>query len=680
MDVSLLDAAMTAFGIITEPHRLGFLFLGVLVGLTLGVIPGLGGIIGMALLLPFTFNMDAYSAFAFLLGMGSVTTTSDTIPAVLFGVPGTTGSAATILDGHPLAKQGQAGRAFGAAYSASLIGGVIGALLLGISIPILRPVMLYIGSPELLAFSVFGLSMVAVLSGGTPLRGIAVAAFGLMLAMVGAGPQTGTLRWTFDTLYLWDGIPLVPLTLGLFALPELADMVIARRRIAGDSSTDARSGQWQGVKDTFKNWWLVVRVSLLGAGLGSVPGIGSAVIDWIAYGHAARTEKGADKTFGTGDIRGVIASEGSNNAKEGGALVPTIAFGVPGSASMAILLGAFMIHGLIPGPEMLTRHLDVTYSMVWSVALANILGAGICFAFSNQFARVAKIRYSIITPVIVSLVIIGAFQGSRNWGDLLVLLALGLLGWVMKRLNWPRPPLMVGFVLGAIVERYLFISIGRYGADWLLRPIVAVILGLAVLGLVRPLLREIRAEGGIGGLLANLAPPRFDVQVCFYLALLAFLAYFQFVASGWEFAAKIAPMIAGGTALVMVGASLVNYVFRRPVAESDPTKAKRLSLDVAVDDAGASAALVATRAITFLAWLLGLFLLIWIIGMLPALFVFIILYMRFDGNENWRPVFAIAGGITAFNLVLFDKFLNIPWPRALIGDLLPGLRYDYGFF
>jgi hypothetical protein len=278
------------------------------------------------------------------------------------------------------------------------------------------------------------------------------------------------------------------------------------------------------------------------------------------------------------------------------------------------------------------------------------------------------------------LIIIGAFQGSRNWGDLFVLLAFGLLGWVMKRLNWPRPPLMVGFVLGAIVERYLFISVGRYGADWLLRPVVAVILALAVLGLVRPLLREIRAEGGLGGLLTNLAPPRFDVSVGFYFAFLAFLAYFVFVASGWEFAAKIAPLIAGGTALAMAGASLVNYMFRRPAAEGDPAKSKRLSLDVSVDDAGASAALVASRAITFLAWLLGLFLLIWMIGMLPALFVFIILYMRFEGGENWRPVLAVAGGITAFNYVLFDRFLTIPWPRALIGELLPGLRYDYGFF
>ncbi len=195
MDVSMIDMAIIAAGHIFEPLRLMYLAGGVLIGLALGVIPGLGGIVGMALLLPFTFTMDAYSAFAFLLGMGSVTTTSDTIPAVLFGVPGTTGSAATILDGYPMAKKGQAGRAFGAAYTASLIGGVFGALLLGVSIPILRPLLKTIGAPELLSFSIFGLSMVAVLSGKAPLRGMAMAAFGIMVDMVGADPQVGDLRW-----------------------------------------------------------------------------------------------------------------------------------------------------------------------------------------------------------------------------------------------------------------------------------------------------------------------------------------------------------------------------------------------------------------------------------------------------------------------------------------------------
>ncbi len=170
------------------------------------------------------------------------------------------------------------------------------------------------------------------------------------------------------------------------------------------------------MKDCFNNWWLILRCSWIGGGIGSIPGISASVVDWLAYGHALKTEKGAAQTFGKGDVRGVIASESSNNAKEGGALVPTIAFGVPGSATMAILLGAFLIHGLVPGPDMLTKNLSITYSMVWSVALANILGAGLCYAFSPQFARLATLRYTLILPAVLGIVYIGAFEASRSVG------------------------------------------------------------------------------------------------------------------------------------------------------------------------------------------------------------------------------------------------------------------------
>ena len=299
------------------------------------------------------------------------------------------------------------------------MGGIFGAMLLAISIPILRPVMLYLGSPELLAFSVLGISMVAVLSGSAPLRGVTAGCLGIMIAMIGSDPQTGTLRWTFDSLYLWDGLPLTPLLLGLFALPELCDLLIARITIAkGIDKANIYKGQWQGVKDCFENWWLIMRCSWIGGGIGSIPGISASVVDWLAYGHALKTEKGASETFGKGDVRGVIASESSNNAKEGGALVPTVAFGVPGSATMAILLGAFLIHGLVPGPDMLTKNLNITYAMVWSVALANILGAGLCYAFSPQFARLATLRYTLILPAVLGIVYIGAFEASRYWGDL----------------------------------------------------------------------------------------------------------------------------------------------------------------------------------------------------------------------------------------------------------------------
>src|SRR6201996_5977257 len=270
-------AAFHALMMILDPLRLAIMLGGVVLGLALGVVPGLGGIVGLALLIPFTYHLDGYTAFALLLGMAAVTTVSDFIPAVLFGVPGTVGAAATVLDGHPLARRGEARRAFGAGYASSLAGGVFGALLLAVTIPVLRIVVLYIGSAELLALCIFGLSMVAVLSGKAPIKGLAVASFGLMLSLIGSDPQTGTLRWTFGSLYLWDHLPLVPVTLGIFALPELAEMAIERSSIsrADGAITGKPSTQWDGVRDAARHWWLILRCSGLGALLGAVPGIGS---------------------------------------------------------------------------------------------------------------------------------------------------------------------------------------------------------------------------------------------------------------------------------------------------------------------------------------------------------------------------------------------------------------------
>jgi len=666
----MLSAAGRAILIMADPVRLMFLGTGVLIGLALGVIPGLGGIVGMALLLPFTFTMDPYAAFGMLLGMGSVTTTSDTIPAVLFGVPGTTGSAATVLDGHPLAKQGQAGRALGAAYTASLVGGVFGALLLAVSIPILRPVMMHIGSPQLLAFAVFGLCMVAALSAGTPLRGLTMAGFGILLALIGADPQTGTLRWTLDTLYLWDKLPLVPVTLGLFAIPELADMAIERRSIAGDAKIDSRAGQWQGVRDVIKHWWLVIRVSWLGAALGAIPGIGAAVIDWIAYGHALRTEKGASDTFGKGDIRGVLASEGSNNAKEGGSLVPTIAFGVPGSASMAILLGVFLIHGLQPGPDMLSKHLDVTYAMVWSVALANIMGAGICFAFSNQFAKISLVRGPVILPLILAVLMIGAFQGSHNWGDLITLVLFGVLGWAMKRLGWPRPPLILGFVLGKTVERYLFISHARYGWEWLSNPIVLILFALAAWGFVRPLWREIRASGRMSLFSGYQRFPRVHANTIFYMFLIVLFAVALFYATRWRLNAKLVPLIVGGMSLFILVVSFLDFTFRRP-SDRKSGEAARGTMDTRVADVGLDARTVARRATAFLAWLIAYLALTGVVGMLPATFAFIVLYMWIEGRERWGLILGSAVGLTLACYFLFDRLLHLAWPRALPRVLFP---------
>src|ERR1700675_154954 len=564
MEVDMLHAAGSALLIILDWHRLIFLFAGVCMGLSLGLLPGIGGVAGTALLLPFTYNMDAHAAFGMLLGLGSTTTTADPISAILFGAPGHAASAATTLDGDPMTRRGEAGRALGASYMSALIGGLFGAALMAVALPILRPIILYIGSPELLSVAVFGISMVSVLSGSAPLRGLTAACFGMMLAMIGTDPQSGTLRWTLDTLYLWDGMPLVPFTLGIFALPELCDLAISRMAVVGQGQlVDTKTGMLLGVKDCMKHWFLILRCAWIGSAMGAIPGIGASVIDWISYGHALKTEKGAAQTFGKGDVRGVIAAESATNSREGGALVPTVAFGVPSSAGMAILLGAFLIHGLVPGPDMLTKHLDVTYSMVWSIAIANILGSGLCFTFSGYLAKLATLRYTLIMPCVLSLIYIGAFEHSRNWGDLYSLLFFGMLGWAMKHFKWPRPPLVLGFILGGILERYLFISIQRYGpVDWTVRriplfgpdfpgiPLVMIMFALAALSLLRPLLQDIRAHGGMKEMLSDFGTPRVTWPNLFPVALLILFAVMMGEAGTWNPLARIVPLIVGSGAIL----------------------------------------------------------------------------------------------------------------------------------
>ena len=688
----MANAAGQAFVLLMEPHRLMYLALGCIMGLVLGIVPGIGGLAGTAMLLPFTYAMDPYSAFALLLGLGATTATGDPIPAVLFGVPGGAASAATVLDGHPMAKRGEAGRALSACYMSSLLGGIFGAALLAVTIPILRPLMLYLGSPELLAFAVLGISMVAILSGNAPLRGLTAGAAGIMLAMIGSDPQTGTLRWTFDSLYLWDGLPLTPMLLGVFALPELCDLLISRVAIAkGGDKVNVYKGQWQGVKDCYDNWWLILRCSWIGGGVGAIPGIGGSVIDWLAYGHALKTEKGAAQTFGTGDVRGVIASESSNNAKEGGALVPTIAFGVPGSASMAILLGAFLMHGLVPGPDMLSKNLPITYSMVWSIGLANILGAGLCYAFSPQFAKLATLRYTLILPAVLGIVYIGAFEASRDWGDLYSLLFFGLVGWLMKQFKWPRPPLILGVVLGDTIERYMFISIERYGVAWFARPVVAILFLMAFFGLIRPLLQDVRIHGGIVQMMRGFQGPRFRPSQLFTIFVIVAIIAGLLTATGWGFKAQVVPVIVGLVGLLAASPSLFNDMCRRPddvgaeglaeqaqheIAQKFEKKKseEKIHMDMTSDTGHLPVSTIARRGALFFFYLLAFMGSMATIGLIPTVFFFIIIFMRVEGPEPWPLVATYAVSMVTFIYIAFDQFMSVPWPQTLIGTWFPALK------
>jgi TctA family transporter len=671
MPADMLTAALHALALLFEPARLLILVTGVFIGLAIGALPGLGGIVGLAMLLPFTYAMDPYSAFALLLGMSAVTSSSDFIPAILFGVPGTVGAAATVIDGHEMAKKGEAGRALGAGLAASLLGGILGTAVLALCIPILRPIMLAIGVPELLAFTIFGLSMVATLSGRAPLKGLTVAGLGLMLAMVGGGSNSGDLRWVFGSLYLWEGIPLVPAALGLFAIPELAELAITRLRIARQSGkvSVTMSSQWDGVRDTLRNWPLVVRCGLLGTWLGAVPGIGSAVIDWIAYGYAHRTLKNTE-TFGTGDVRGVIAPESANNAKEGGDLIPTIAFGVPGGAGTALLLGAFLMHGLVPGPDMLGKHLDVTYLIIWSLALAQVLAAGICLAGSRWIAKIAEVRAEVLLPIILPIVAIAAYQGTNSWGDLFTLMAFGLFGWIMKHLHWPRPPLVLGLVIGEIFERYLFIANQIYGVTWLYRPIVLVMFALIAWALYRPMskmvqgiVQDFRVTHGFR--------PRLTASAVLTLVFIAFILIGLATSTEWQPAAKIVPYTAAYAALTAAVLNLIVEVLGSGRAAANPDNPVE-TLEAAEAELGEGTVL--RRAASYFLWLTGLLVLVWLIGFLPAMFVFVVAYMTLGfGEPAWRSAL-YAAVLVVGSWLIFDRGLHVPWPASLLGDLMPGLR------
>jgi TctA family transporter len=430
--------------------------------------------------------------------MHSVVATTGDITSVLFGIPGEGTSAATILDGYAMAKKGEAGRALGAALASSLVGALVGAAALAIAVPVVRPLVLAFGSPELFMIAIVGIAFIASLSargGRGMLRGFLAGGLGLLVATVGQDPQAGIARYTFDLLYLWNGLDLVPVLIGIFAIPEIIDLVVRGGSISGDVPRgQLNRGAMQGVIDTFRHFGLTIRCSLIGTFIGIMPGLGGAVAQWLAYGHAAQSARTAEERegFGKGDVRGVLGPGAANNSKEGGALIPTVAFGVPGSSSMAILLGGFFLLGLVPGPDMLTQHLAVTYSMVWTIVLANIITVIVCFLFLNQLARLTVVRGHFLVPVILVLVFIGSFTANNHYGDILLMLLFGGVGYLMVAAGWPRAPFILGLVLGRIVENYLYISVARYEAAWLTRPIVLMLMALAVAAILYPLIQARR--------------------------------------------------------------------------------------------------------------------------------------------------------------------------------------------
>jgi len=470
MGVDVLEALASALSQVLAPQSLLMMLIGVVLGFVVGILPGLGGAVTLALLLPFTFDMEPIPAFSLLLGMYVVTATTGDITSVLFGIPGEASSAAVVLDGYPLTRRGEAGRALGAVLTSSAAGAIIGVVVLVAAIPVIRPLILAIGPPEFFGLALLGLTFVVTLSARQLHKGLLMASLGILISLVGLDPSTGAPRYTFGSLHLWSGIGIVPVVVGLFGGAEVLQIMLRKQSVAKAGPPGAKVvGVGQGVRDTLRHWTLVVRASAIGSAIGVVPGMGGSVAQFIAYGHAKQVSKDPEK-FGKGSIEGVIAAGATNNAKDSGALIPTVAFGIPGSASSAVLLGAFLILGLEPGAQMLTTNLDVTMSMVWITVLATFASVAAAFLLLKPLTRLTNVSGPLLVPFLLLLLSIGAYSSSNSFADVVAMLVFVAIGIGCLRWDWPRVPLLLGLVLGGILERYLFVSTSVSGGRWLLRP------------------------------------------------------------------------------------------------------------------------------------------------------------------------------------------------------------------
>lgn len=449
----MLESAIIALTLLFTFKGVMFLCLGVGIGLVFGVIPGLGGATAIALLIPMTFGMEPGEAITLIGGvMGSVAF-GGSISAILLNTPGIAPNAATCFDGFPLAQKGKAGMAIGAAATASSLGGLIGVAILVAVIPVAKQIVLLFSPPEFFALALLGLGAIALSTGGKFLRGLICGTVGLALAFVGFDAVNGNDRFTLDVEYLLDGIALVPALTGLFAIAEMINLSVKGGTVATDGGANMKISRVRdGIVAVFKNYPILLRGSAIGAFIGAIPGVGGTVASFLSYASVVQSSKNPE-TFGKGNIQGVIAPEAANNAKDGGALIPTLAFGIPGSAEMAIFLGVLILHGLDPGPMMLIEHEGVIFSLIIALALAAVLASVIGLILARPLSLITTVDVHVLAPAVISVAFVGVYALHSSIGDVFLTAIFGVIGYLMIRFDYPRITLVIALVLGELAER-----------------------------------------------------------------------------------------------------------------------------------------------------------------------------------------------------------------------------------
>ena len=620
----------------------GYLLAGVIVGYVVGVLPGLGAPAALAFILPAVVSLPPIDGFVLLTATSAVAACAGDITSILLGVPGEATAAAIVADGHALAVRGEGRYATGAAISASMMGALFGMGVLVAFIPLAPRVLAHVGSPELAALAIVGICLLVPLSHSDPAKGLLSGAMGLALATVGLDPFRAEPRFTFGQLSLEDGLGLLPVALGIFAVAEALNMIRSRPLHQG-ASTDTGRGVISGVQESVRQAGLVLRCSTIGALIGTLPGVGASVTQWIAYAHAHTSKRpdtaGDESLPGPGAIEGVIGPASATTATHGGAMVPTLALGIPGGLASSFLLSAMILKGIAPGPTMLLPaeaggQLPLVFALVWCTVIASAIGALIGLGSLSWVARLALVRPALLFPVILTFVLIGTVGERHVTADLGVLLMLGGLGYAMSTLKWPRAPLMLGFVLGPLVERRVLLSNTLYGWSWVLRPTVLVLAAVAITLLLagrrasrrrtKPIARASRAD--------VLMSAGFAAAGAAGLAVSLSLTGRQ----------SMFPRIAFGATL---GLSLLQLALSwRKVASGQPARWPLGQGD---------------KHLVRIAWFVFFVANAWLFGLVIGTAASALVYLRLDAKESWRTTLVMTTVLVGLTWVLVVKLLQL---------------------
>ncbi len=494
---------LSSYGTVFSPSIVLMICAGTTAGIVIGALPGLTATMGVALLVPLTFGRPALESISMLMGIYCGAMYGGSISAILIRTPGTPAGAATVLDGYPMAKRGEAGRAMSMALFASFFGGVVGALIMTFASPFISSIALEFGPIEYFGLAIFGLSVIVSISGRSLTKGAISAFFGLLIACIGFDPISGFPRFTFGMVEMMEGPPFIPTLIGLFAVSEVFNEVQKTGRIQQvKANLDRYLPTLADIKATFKT---LTRSSLIGTGIGAIPGAGGDIAAFVAYGEAKRASKTPEK-FGTGEINGLAASESANNACAGGAMIPLLSLGVPGDAVTAVLLGAFVIQGLQPGPMLYKEHMDVVYQIFAAMMVAQFAMQFIGMAGIRLFAKVILVDRAILTPAIFVLSMVGAFAMRSNVFDVYTTLAFGIIGYIMARHDYPLSPILLALILGPMAESNLRRAMVISSGDPMIllsRPIAVGLMVLAVASLVM----SIRGHRKVQARLASMEQP-----------------------------------------------------------------------------------------------------------------------------------------------------------------------------